>query len=97
MSEGKILFQVEVPAALPLILSGLRSATIQIVSTATIAAYVALGGVGRYILDGLYQRNFEKTAGGAALIAVLALLVLVVFWAVARVAVSPGVRRRRTA
>lgn len=62
MSEGKILFQVEVPAALPLILSGLRSATIQIVSTATIAAYVALGGVGRYILDGLYQRNFEKTA-----------------------------------
>ncbi|MFE9764000.1 ABC transporter permease [Streptomyces sp. NPDC005808] len=97
MSEGKILFQVEVPAALPLILSGLRSATIQIVSTATIAAYVALGGVGRYILDGLYQRDFEKVAGGAALTAVLALLVLVLFWAVARVAVSPGVRRRRTA
>ncbi|MFC9841918.1 ABC transporter permease [Streptomyces sp. NPDC060223] len=97
MSEGKILFQVEVPEALPLILSGLRSAAIQIVSTATIAAYVALGGVGRYILDGLYQRDFEKVTGGAALTALLALLVLMLFWAVARVAVSPGVRGRRTA
>ncbi|PBC60096.1 ABC transporter permease [Streptomyces sp. Tue6028] len=97
MPEGKILLQVEVPAALPLILSGLRSAAIQIVSTATIAAYVSLGGVGRYIVDGLYQRNYEKVVGGATLTAVLALLVLVLFWAVARVAVSPGVRRRRTA
>ncbi|WP_028805649.1 ABC transporter permease [Streptomyces sp. 142MFCol3.1] len=97
MPEGKILLQVEVPAALPLILSGLRSAAIQIVSTATIAAYVSLGGVGRYIVDGLYQRDYEKVVGGATLTAVLALLVLALFWAVARVAVSPGVRRRRTA
>lgn len=97
MQESKILFQVEIPAALPLILSGLRSATIQIVSTATIAAYVSLGGVGRYILDGLYQRDYEKVVGGAALTAVLALLVLTLFWAVGRVAVSPGVRRRRSA
>ncbi|TPQ22486.1 ABC transporter permease [Streptomyces sporangiiformans] len=97
MSEGKILLQVEVPAALQLILSGLRSAAIQIVSTATIAAYVSLGGVGRYIVDGLYQRNYEKVVGGATLTAVLALLVLVVFWAVGRGAVSPGVRRRRAA
>jgi osmoprotectant transport system permease protein len=93
MSEGKILLQVEIPAALQLILSGLRSAAIQIVSTATIAAYVSLGGVGRYIVDGLYQRNYEKVVGGATLTAVLALLVLVLFWAVGRVAVSPGVRR----
>ncbi|MFF1702872.1 ABC transporter permease [Streptomyces sp. NPDC058252] len=97
MPEGKILLQVEVPAALPLILSGLRSAAIQIVSTATIAAYVSLGGVGRYIVDGLYQRNYEKVVGGATLTAVLALLVLVLFWAVARLGVSPGVRRRRAA
>lgn len=58
---------------------------------------MSLGGVGRYILDGLYQRNYEKVVGGAALTAILALLVLVLFWAIARVAVSPGVRRRRTA
>ncbi|MDT0396199.1 MULTISPECIES: ABC transporter permease [Streptomyces] len=94
MHESRILFQVEVPVALPLILSGLRSAAIQIVSTATIAAYVSLGGLGRYIIDGLYQRDYEKVVGGATLVAFLALLTLALFWAVARVAVSPGVRRR---
>ncbi|MEU6098852.1 ABC transporter permease [Streptomyces sp. NPDC047079] len=93
MQESRILFQVELPVALPLILSGLRSAAIQIVSTATIAAYVSLGGLGRYIIDGLYQRDYEKVVGGATLVAVLALATLAVFWALARVAVSPGVRR----
>ncbi|MEU6367921.1 ABC transporter permease [Streptomyces sp. NPDC046931] len=93
MTEPRILLQVEVPVALPLILSGLRSAAIQIVSTATIAAYVSLGGLGRYIVDGLYQRDYEKVVGGATLVAVLALVTLTVFWAATRVAVSPGVRR----
>ncbi|GGX05818.1 ABC transporter permease [Streptomyces lomondensis] len=94
MRESRILFQVELPVALPLILSGLRSAAIQIVSTATIAAYVSLGGLGRYIVDGLYQRDYEKVVGGATLVAVLALVTLAVFWAAGRLAVSPGVRRR---
>ncbi|MDQ0789859.1 ABC transporter permease [Streptomyces sp. B3I8] len=93
MTEPRILFQVELPVALPLIFSGLRSAAIQIVSTATIAAYVSLGGLGRYIVDGLYQRNYEKVVGGATLVAVLALVTLGLFWAAARAAVSPGVRR----
>ncbi|MEU1270749.1 ABC transporter permease [Streptomyces sp. NPDC005799] len=93
MAESRVLFQVELPVALPLILSGLRSAAIQIVSTATIAAYVALGGLGRYIVDGLYQRNYEKVVGGATLVAVLALVTLGFFWLVARFTVSPGVRR----
>ncbi len=93
MHEIRVLFQVELPVALPLILSGLRSAAIQIVSTATIAAYVSLGGLGRYIVDGLYQRDYEKVVGGATLVAVMALATLAVFWAVARLALSPGVRR----
>ncbi|MFF1272049.1 ABC transporter permease [Streptomyces marokkonensis] len=94
MHESRILFQVELPVALPLVLSGLRSAAIQIVSTATIAAYVSLGGLGRYIIDGLYQRDYEKVVGGATLVAVLALATLALFWAAGRLAVSPGVRRR---
>ncbi|MFJ4471790.1 ABC transporter permease [Streptomyces sp. NPDC089424] len=93
MSEAEVLFRVEVPVALPLILSGLRSAAIQIVSTATIAAYVSFGGLGRYIVDGLYQRNYEKVVGGATLVALLALATLGVFWAAGRLAVSRGVRR----
>lgn len=93
MAETAVLFRVELPVALPLILSGLRSAAIQIVSTATIAAYVSFGGLGRYIIDGLYQRDYEKVVGGATLVAGLALATLAVFWAVSRLAVSPGVRR----
>ncbi|MBT2422757.1 ABC transporter permease [Streptomyces sp. ISL-22] len=94
MAETQILFRVELPMALPLILSGLRSAAIQIVSTATIAAYVSFGGLGRYIIDGLYQRDYEKVVGGATLVAGLALATLAVFWLLGRLAVSPGVRRR---
>lgn len=93
MPESRVLFQVELPEALPLILGGLRSAAIQIVSTATIAAYVSFGGLGRYIVDGLYQRNYEKVVGGATLTALMALATLALFWMVSRIAVSPGVRR----
>ena len=93
MGPFAVLFRVEVPVALPLILSGLRSAAIQVVSTAAIAADVSLGGLGRYIVDGLYQRNYEIVVGGATLIAALALAMIGVFWLIARLAVSPGVRR----
>ena len=81
MRESDILLRVELPVALPLILGGLRSAAIQIVSTATIAAYVSLGGLGRYIVDGLYQHDYEKVVGGATLVAGMALATLALFWA----------------
>jgi osmoprotectant transport system permease protein len=93
MRETDVLLRVELPVALPLIFGGMRSAAIQIVSTATIAAYVSLGGLGRYIVDGLYQHDYEKVVGGAALVAGLALVTLAVFWAATAAAVSPGVRR----
>jgi len=93
MRSVRVLTRVELPVALPLILSGLRSAAIQIVSTATIAAYVSFGGLGRYIVDGLYQRDYEKVVGGATLVAGVALATLALFWLVGRMAVSPGIRR----
>lgn len=91
----RVLFQVELPVALPLVLSGIRSATIQIVSTATIAAYVSFGGLGRYIVDGLAQEDYGKVVGGATLVAGLALVTLGLFWLLARFVVSPGVRNHR--
>jgi osmoprotectant transport system permease protein len=66
---------VEVPLAMPLILAGLRSATGQVIATATIAAYVGLGGLGRYIIDGYAVRDIGEVTGGAVVVAVLALLV----------------------
>ncbi|HEX6917561.1 MAG TPA: ABC transporter permease, partial [Phycicoccus sp.] len=53
MRGRQVLWQVEVPNAMPLMLSGIRSAVLQVVATATIAAYVGLGGLGRYLIDGI--------------------------------------------
>jgi osmoprotectant transport system permease protein len=68
----QVLWQVELPLALPLIMTGVRLATVQVIATATIAAYVSFGGLGRYVLDGLAQRDLVQVLGGAVLVAVLA-------------------------
>ena len=89
-----ILFRVELPCALPLIFSGLRSATLQIISTATIAAYVSLGGLGRLIIDGRAQNDYYQMAAGAVLVGLLALCVDLLIALASRLAVSPGLTRR---
>ncbi|MER7129275.1 ABC transporter permease [Streptosporangium saharense] len=91
---GQVLGRVLVPVALPLILLGLRLAAIQVVATATVAAFVGLGGLGRYVVDGFATNDYPRTLGGAVLVALLALLVQLVFVLVQRLVVSPGVRRR---
>ena len=74
MTEAQVLLRVEVPNALPLILGGLRGATLQVVATATIAAYASLGGLGRYLIDGIKERQFHLALVGALLVAALALI-----------------------
>lgn len=90
MRGTQVLWQVEVPCAMPLIASGIRSAALQVVATATLAATVSLGGLGRYLIDGIQQRDYAQMAGGAILVAGLALLVDGVFAGVQRLVVSPG-------
>jgi osmoprotectant transport system permease protein len=94
MTGWQVLWRVEVPNALPLIISGVRSSILQIVATATIAAYVSLGGLGRYIIDGLSQRDYAQMASGALLVAILALLLDLVLAVAQRFVVSPGVTGR---
>lgn len=74
MTERRILLRVETPIALPLILGGLRTATLQIVATATVAAYASLGGLGRYLIDGIKVRQFHLALVGALMVTALALL-----------------------
>ncbi|GGL34871.1 ABC transporter permease [Planomonospora parontospora] len=90
----QVLAGVLVPVALPLILLGLRTAAIQVVATATVAAYVGLGGLGRYVIDGLATQDYPRAVGGAVLVAGLALAVQGLFAILSRVSVSPGVSRR---
>jgi osmoprotectant transport system permease protein len=81
-----------VPIAMPLILVGLRTSAIFVVATATIAAYIGLGGLGRYIIDGLASSQYGPVAGGALLVVILAVLVLALFALLSRLAVPAGLR-----
>ena len=74
MTESRILLRVETPNAMPLILGGLRTATLQIVATATVAAYASLGGLGRYLIDGIKVRQFHIALVGALMVTALALI-----------------------
>ncbi|QXQ08871.1 ABC transporter permease [Paeniglutamicibacter sp. Y32M11] len=74
MKDSRIILQVELPLALPLILGGLRGAILQVIATATIAAYVNLGGLGRYIFDGLALYDYGQVLVGAVLVTALALV-----------------------
>jgi osmoprotectant transport system permease protein len=92
MREREILLKAELPNALPLLLGGLRAATLQVVATTAIAAYVSYGGLGRYLIDGKAQHDYTQMAAGAALIAGLALIVEGLLAAVQQLVVSPGLR-----
>jgi osmoprotectant transport system permease protein len=94
MTEWQILRKVEVPVALPLLLLGLRIAAIQVVATATIAAYIGLGGLGRYIIDGLASNEYNMVAGGAALVVLLALAVQGIFMVLGWLIVPQGLRQQ---
>lgn len=94
MRGRQVLWQVEVPNALPLMLSGVRSATLQVVATATIAAIPGLGGLGRFIIDGIKLGDYAQAAGGALLVALLALTLEGLLALVQRRVVSPGLTGR---
>lgn len=94
MTGSQVLCQVELPIALPLLISGLRAAVLQVVATATVAAYVGLGGLGRFLIDGLATQDYASTAGGAILVALLALALDAPFALLERLVVSPGLTGR---
>jgi osmoprotectant transport system permease protein len=94
MHGREVLRHVELPCAMPLIMSGIRSATLQVIATATIAAVVGLGGLGRFLIDGLAVRDTPQTASGAVLVALLALAVDMVLALVQRSVVSRGLTGR---
>ncbi|MFJ8041825.1 ABC transporter permease [Kitasatospora sp. NPDC096147] len=92
LTHPQVLRQVCFPAALPSLLAGLRTATIQVIATATVAAYVGMGGLGRYVIDGLALRKYYVVAGGAVLVVALALAAQLFFALLIRYALPPGSR-----
>lgn len=90
MTPAQQLWQVKLPNALPLMLGGVRSAMLQVVATAVVAAYVGLGGLGRILLDGLTVGEYGQMAAAAVFIALLAVLLDLVLAGVSRLVVPRG-------
>ncbi|MEV5611581.1 ABC transporter permease [Streptomyces sp. NPDC052225] len=84
MSGGQVFARVELPLAYPLVMTGLRSAAVQVIATATLAAMAGEGGLGRIITAGFNLQDTPQVVAGAVLVAALALLVEGVFVAVGR-------------
>ncbi|SDQ16811.1 ABC transporter permease [Quadrisphaera sp. DSM 44207] len=96
MSERQVLTQVELPLAVPLLMSGVRLAAVEVVATATVAAFIAGPGLGRIINAGLGRRDIGQLIAGALLVTVLALLVEGALALLTR-RLDPAVRARRAA
>lgn len=76
MTDGQVVAKVELPLAMPLIVSGVRSAALQVIATATVAAMAAAGGLGRLVIDGQKRRGgYPEMFTGAILVMALAIAV----------------------
>jgi osmoprotectant transport system permease protein len=92
MRPWQVLFRVELPVALPFVMGGIRTSAVNVVATATLAALVAWGGLGRYIVDGLAVLNFVQVFAGALLVAVLSILVELSLATLQRLTMPAGLR-----
>jgi osmoprotectant transport system permease protein len=96
MREDQIVGKVELPLGMPILVGGIRSATLQIIATATLAAYVADFGLGRFIFEGLKTRDYAEMLGGSILVIILALVVDGCFAITQRLVVPAGVQAARS-
>ncbi|HEY5822594.1 MAG TPA: ABC transporter permease [Propionibacteriaceae bacterium] len=96
MTEWQILFQVEIPLALPLIVGGVRAAVLQVIATVTIASYAGLGGLGRILTSGIGLNNYDLILGGALLVTALALGVDGLFALLQKATATKGLADRKS-
>ena len=92
MTGTELLRRVELPIALPLVMAGVRTAAVQVVATATLAAVTAWGGLGRFIVDGFGQQGNAQIVAGALLVGLMALATELILARVQRAVVSEGLR-----
>jgi osmoprotectant transport system permease protein len=89
------VLRVELPLAVPLVMAGIRTSAVQVVATATLAAIIAGGGLGRYIIDGYGQQVYSEVFAGALLVALLALATEFSLAGLERALVPRGIRLLR--
>jgi len=98
LRERQILTRIELPLASSIIVGGVRTATLQVIATATIAAILGGGGLGRFIFDGLNQGLAGRNSifAGAILVAALAIGIDIVLAGVQRMLTPKALRQTRT-
>jgi osmoprotectant transport system permease protein len=84
LSPWQVVWRVEIPLGAPVIIGGIRAAILQVVSTATLAAYIADAGLGRYLFNGLKSRDYAQMVAGAVLVIAVALILEVALAGVQR-------------
>jgi osmoprotectant transport system permease protein len=89
------LLRVELPLAVPLVMAGVRTSAVQVVATATLAALIAGGGFGRYIVDGLARTDYTMLFAGALLVGLLAMATELSLSGLERLLVPRGIRLLR--
>lgn len=92
LSPRQVLWQVEVPLGLPLLTGGIRSAMLQVIATATLAAYVGAGGLGRQLFLGLRTQDYPQMLAAALAVMLLALVIDLLFAAAQRQVTPVGLR-----
>ena len=92
MRDRAVLWRVELPIALPLIMAGIRTSAVNVVATATLAALVAWGGLGRFIVDGFGLQDYPMMFAGAIMVAILSLIVEFSLAGAQRLATPAGLR-----
>lgn len=96
MNEPQVVGKVELPLSLPIVVGGIRSASLQIIATAILAAYISDFGLGRFIFEGLKIRDYGEMLGGSILVIALALVVDGAFAITQRLVVPAGVQATRS-
>ena len=91
MTEMQIVFKVEIPLGLPLLMGGLRSAVLQVIATATLADYVGGGGLGSFIFHGLQTGEYPEMLAGSIVVVILAIIFEIIFSTLQRLVVPAGV------
>jgi osmoprotectant transport system permease protein len=93
LTGREVLSGVELPLSMPLVMEGLRIATVQVIATATLGALVAWGGLGRYIVDGFARQDMGRLLVGAVLVGLLAIVAELGLGSMQRAATPRGPRR----
>ncbi|MFF2483198.1 ABC transporter permease [Paenibacillus sp. NPDC058071] len=88
MKEGMMLRKIELPLAAPLMLSGIKTSAVEVIASATLAAFIGGGGLGTFIINGLGMYNFSLLLVGALPVALLAILSEIGFSGIERLAVK---------